>query len=132
MTTLKDKRVLITGSSRGIGKAIAKKFGESGARIFLCARATDELAETKSEIEAVGAEVHFLALNHSETGSALTLVKEVTERLGGIDIVVSNAGAAAQGGFLDLSDEAWGEGFGLKMFANVRVIKAAWPFLKES
>ncbi len=123
----------MTGSGRGIGKAIAQKFGDKGARIFLCARSTHELAETKSNIEANGAEANFLALNLSDQDSASALVKNVVNAFGGgIGIVVSNAGAAAQGGFLDLPNEAWGEGFGLKMFANLKVIKAAWPFLKES
>lgn len=132
MIMMKGKRVLVTGSGRGIGKAIAQKFAEKGARIFLCARSIDELVETKSEIESLGAEVYFLQLNLLEQESAVTLVKAATEKLGGIDIVVSNAGAAPQGGFLELADQAWVEGFGLKMFANVRVIKAAWPFLSES
>ena len=55
---------------------------------------------------------------------------KVRDLLGGLDILVTNAGAAAQGGFLDLDDDAWPAGFGLKLFANLRVIRHAWPMLK--
>ena len=50
----------------------------------------------------------------------------------GLDIVIANAGAAPQGGFLELDDDAWPTGFGLKMFANLRVIRHAWPLLTKS
>src|SRR5206468_11725093 len=73
-----------------------------------------------------------LALDLTEAASAAKVVTRAKSHWGGLDIVVCNAGAAAQGGFLELADEAWLQGFGLKMFANLRVIREAWPLLKKS
>jgi NAD(P)-dependent dehydrogenase (short-subunit alcohol dehydrogenase family) len=77
-------------------------------------------------------EVHAVALNLKLPDSARQLVTKASELWGGLDILVTNAGAAAQGGFFELDDDAWPAGFGLKMFANLRVIRHAWPLLKES
>jgi NAD(P)-dependent dehydrogenase (short-subunit alcohol dehydrogenase family) len=73
-----------------------------------------------------------MALDLLLQGAARCLVDQVAQAWGGLDILVTNAGAAAQGGFLELEDDAWAAGFGLKMFANLRVIKYAWPLLKGS
>ncbi|MGH8656307.1 MAG: SDR family oxidoreductase [Gammaproteobacteria bacterium] len=128
----KDKRVLVTGSSRGIGKGIAKKFADHGAAVFLTARGCEELEATRRELERHAARVKYLAADLLQPHVAMELVGEAASRFGSLDILVTNAGAAEQAGFLELSDEAWAIGFGLKMFANLRVIKAAWPFLKAS
>lgn len=63
-----------------------------------------------------------MAVDLRESHAATALVEETVSRFGGLDILVTNAGAAEQGSFLELSNEAWASGFGLKMFANPRVI----------
>ena len=132
MKDLKGKRVLVTGSGRGIGKAIARRFAEEGARVFLTARTKVELTETQRELSAFGSEVRYRETDLLHFSAARDLVADIRQSWQGLDILVSNAGAAAQGGFLELEDQAWSEGFGLKMFANVRVIKEAWDLLKDS
>lgn len=132
MKHFENRRVLVTGSGRGIGKAIAHRFAREGAKIQLVARSQGELDATRAELLALTAEVRATALDLQLPGSAQQIVGEVADVWGGLDILVTNAGAAAQGGFLELEDEAWQTGFGLKMFANLRVIKAAWPLLKAS
>ena len=125
-------RVLVTGSGRGIGKAIARRFAEEGARIQLVARSPDELRATQMELQEFAQEVRATALDLLLPDSAARIVDEVAEAWGGLDILVANAGAAPQGGFLELKDEDWPLGFGLKLFANLRTIKNAWPLLKDS
>ena len=75
-------------------------------------------------------EVRFTALDLTEPDAAAKLATDVEQSWGGLDILVTNAGAAPQGGFLELKDEDWAAGFGLKLFANLRVIKSTWPMLK--
>ena len=127
-----DQRVLVTGSVRGIGKAIARRFAQGGARVQLVARSPEELETARAELLELTQGVRTTALDLLIPDTARQIVAEVSAAWGGLDILVTNAGAAAQGGFLELEDEAWSTAFGLKMFANLRVIKAAWPLLKVS
>lgn len=132
MLSFKNQRVLVTGSSRGIGKAIARCFAQGGGKILLVARNQSELDDARRELIELAPEVHALALDLTSSDSARVLLATVSELWGGLDILVTNAGAAPQGGFLELDDDAWAVGFGLKMFANLRVIRHAWPLLKRS
>ena len=132
MQRFHNKRVLVTGSGRGIGQAIAERFAREGARVQLVARSQAELDETKRGLEAFSAEIRATALDLTLPDSAGQIISEVEKAWGGLDILVTNAGAAAQGGFLELDDESWPDGFGLKLFANLRIIKRAWPLLKSS
>jgi 3-oxoacyl-[acyl-carrier protein] reductase len=132
MPAFENRRVLVTGSGRGIGKGIARRFAEGGAKILLVARSRDELDHTRAELQEITPEVRAIALDLTLPDSARQVVTEAAEAWGGLDILVTNAGAAPQGGFLELEDDAWATGFGLKMFANLRVIKHAWPLLMKS
>jgi 3-oxoacyl-[acyl-carrier protein] reductase len=132
MQRFKDKRVLVTGSGRGIGAAIARRFALEGARVYLTARSHQELAATCDELRSLTREVGFTPLDLTEPDAATKLVTCVEQSFGGLDILVTNAGAAPQGGFLELKDEDWATGFGLKLFANLRVIKNTWPMLKAA
>jgi 3-oxoacyl-[acyl-carrier protein] reductase len=126
------RRVLVTGSGRGIGQGCARFFAQHQAKVLLVARSQDELEGTQRELCKFTSEVDFIAADLTEHASAAKVVGRATSNWGGLDIVVANAGAAAQGGFLELPDDAWLQGFGLKMFANLRVLREAWPLLKES
>ncbi len=128
----KNKRVLITGSGRGIGKGIARIFLEGGASVLLVARTLSELEAARDEFSHLSGRVELTATDLLMADSASNVVERARRYFGGLDILVTNAGAAAQGGFLELPDESWPEGFGLKMFANLRAIKSAWPLLKAS
>ncbi|MGC2619984.1 MAG: SDR family oxidoreductase [Acidobacteriaceae bacterium] len=130
MQRFNGKRVLVTGSGRGIGAAIARRFAREGARVYLTARSHEELSATSDELRSLTSEVRFVALDLTEADAAAKLASDVEQVWGGLDILVTNAGAASQGGFLELKDEDWAKGFGLKLFANLRLIKSAWPMLK--
>ncbi|MGA9957077.1 MAG: SDR family oxidoreductase [Acidobacteriaceae bacterium] len=132
MQRFRDKRVLVTGSSRGIGAAIARRFALEGSRVYLTARSHEELSTTRDELRSLTSEVRFAALDLTEPNAAAALAAHVEQLWGGLDILVTNAGAAAQGSFLELREEDWATGFGLKLFANLRVIKTAWPMLKAA
>lgn len=129
---MRGQRVLITGSGRGIGQAIARRFAQAGARLHLVARGAEELEQTRRELAPLTEDVRISALDLTLPDSASRLLATVNQQWNGLDILVTNAGATPQGGFLELNDADWPKGFELKLFANLRVIKSAWPALKAS
>jgi 3-oxoacyl-[acyl-carrier protein] reductase len=129
--TLSNKVAIVTGASRGIGRAVALKLGEEGAAVMLAARDETLLQEVRTRLEAQGATAAWLSLDLSQPGAPELLAKKAIEAFGGIDIVVNNAGATRRGNFLELSEEDWRNGFALKFFGAVRLLRAAWPSLKE-
>lgn len=129
MTFLEGKTAIVTGSSRGIGRAIGVRLAKEGARVVLCARTADTLRQAVDEIGSDHAA--SIALDLREPESCLRLVEFAVKTFGGLDILVNNAGATRRGAFVNLTDEDWSDGFALKFFGAVRVTRAAWPHLKQ-
>ncbi|MEM9513727.1 MAG: SDR family oxidoreductase [Actinomycetota bacterium] len=100
---LSGKRVIVTGASKGIGRAIAASMLNEGARIAVCARGEDALASTATELSDVG-EVHHRPTDMAEDGAAAAFVDWAADRLGGMDIVVSNVSALAAHDYQALLD----------------------------
>ena len=126
------KVAIITGASRGIGRAIALKLGERGARCVLCARDRETLQAAVGEITTAGGQADAIALDLRQPDAPARLVDFAVERFGALDIVVNNAGATKRGEFLSLTDEDFLDGFALKFFGAVRLVRAAWPHLKAA
>jgi NAD(P)-dependent dehydrogenase (short-subunit alcohol dehydrogenase family) len=129
---LQDKVALVTGASRGIGKAIALEFAVAGCDLLLTARDRAVLDAVADAITKLGrrAEIHVADLR--EEGAAERLADVVRERFGRLDIAVNNAGASRRGDFFQQTEADWQAGFALKFFAQVRLCRAAWPLLKAS
>jgi 3-oxoacyl-[acyl-carrier protein] reductase len=132
MASLTGKTAIVTGSSRGIGRAIAIRLAKEGAKTVLCARDAGALESAVTEIERAGGMATSIALDLRLPESPAQLADFAAKRFGGIDIVVNNAGATKRGGFLELTDDDWVDGFALKLFGAVRLTRAAWPQLKAS
>jgi NAD(P)-dependent dehydrogenase (short-subunit alcohol dehydrogenase family) len=128
---LNGKTAIVTGSNRGIGRAIAQRLAAEGARVVLAARDAALLESTASEIKKDGGEAAGIPLDLRAPDAAARLVAFTLVEFGPPDIVVNNAGATKRGDFLELTDEDWADGFALKFFGAVRVTRAAWPHLKE-
>ena len=129
---LEGKVALITGSSRGIGRAIAETLAAEGCAIMLTGRDAAALEESARAIAALGGKCDtHLAELREETAPA-ALVEAVKRDFGRLDILVNNAGATKRGDFLALSDADWQDGFALKFFAHMRLVRAAWPLLKAA
>jgi NAD(P)-dependent dehydrogenase (short-subunit alcohol dehydrogenase family) len=127
-----DGRVaLVTGGSRGLGLAIARKFAESGADVAITSRSEDKLAEAKAAITP-GAQGKVLALASDVTrpDQIQQLVAKVTAELGKIDILVNNAGSSLRGNFEELTDDQWQADMDLKLFAAIRLARAVIPGMK--
>jgi NAD(P)-dependent dehydrogenase (short-subunit alcohol dehydrogenase family) len=126
------KVAIVTGASRGIGRAIAMRLAREGAKTVLCARDGATLEDGVKEIKAASGTAASIALDLRLPESPAQLAEFAVKQFGGIDIVVNNAGATKRGVFLELTDEDWADGFALKFFGAVRLTRAAWPYLKKA
>jgi 3-oxoacyl-[acyl-carrier protein] reductase len=126
---LKGKTAIVTGASRGIGRAIAMRLAGEGAQVVLCARDGNLMEHAVKEIQRGGGHASQFALDLREMDAAKRAVEFAIDKYGRIDIVVNNAGATKRGDFLQLSDEDWADGFALKFFGAMRLTRAAWPHL---
>lgn len=127
---LTGKTVIVTGASRGIGKAIAFRLADEGAQVVLCARDGNLMEHAVKEIERAGGRAAELAVDLRELDAAKQAVDFTLKTFGQLDIIVNNAGATKRGDFLQLTDEDWADGFALKFFGAMRLTRAAWPHLK--
>ena len=127
---LKGKAALVTGGSKGIGKAVALGLAQEGARVAICARSKDTLEAAAQEITAqTGSEVLAVAADLTRAEDAQRAVDATVTRFGRIDILVNNAGAAPGGEILDLTEDDWATALGLKFMGFVRCTKAALPHM---
>jgi NAD(P)-dependent dehydrogenase (short-subunit alcohol dehydrogenase family) len=127
------KVVVVTGGSRGIGRAVALAFAEAGATVVLAAASQDNLAKATDAIAATGADRPVtVAADLRFPENCERLYRAVAERHRRCDVLVNSAGATKAGSFLTLDDAAWADGFALKFFGAVRLCRLFWPFLKEA
>lgn len=125
---LEGRRALVTGASRGLGRACASSLLAEGARVFICSRRSDEISRVGAEIGAAGAS----AADVSRAEDVQRVVAEASRTLGGLDILVTNAGGPPPGTFEAAGDEDWATGYELTLMSAVRLIRAALPFLRAS
>jgi NAD(P)-dependent dehydrogenase (short-subunit alcohol dehydrogenase family) len=126
---LSGKVAIVTGASRGIGKAIAETLSTEGMKVALVARSRAELA-TLSDSLPNDSLVQAIDLRQSD--SAKQVITGTIEKFGRLDLLVNNAGATKRGDFLELTDEEWTDGFALKFYAAMRLARAAWAHLQAS
>jgi 3-oxoacyl-[acyl-carrier protein] reductase len=132
MQNLKGKVAIVSGSSKGIGRAIAQRFAREGARVVLCARTENALNEISREIQGEGGSSSVIPLDLRLPDAPSRLVEFALKTYDRIDIVVNNAGATKRGDFEQLTEEEWSDGFALKFFGAVRLNRAAWSSLKAN
>jgi 3-oxoacyl-[acyl-carrier protein] reductase len=129
----KDKVVVVTGGSRGIGKAIGAAFARDGAQVVLAASSAANLdAAAKTIKDAGGVAPLTIAADLRTLAGCEQVFKAVNDKFKRCDILVNNAGATKGGNFFELPDEAFLDGFALKYFAAVRLTKLFWPLLKAA
>jgi 3-oxoacyl-[acyl-carrier protein] reductase len=125
---LAGMKALVTGGTKGIGRAVAEHFAAEGCDVAICARNAEEVAQTVAALSQRGVKATGRTVDVAD-GLALTQwVGDVGTELGGIDIVVSNVSALAIG----QDDASWQAEFNIDMMGTVRAVNAAMPFLEKS
>jgi len=122
---LKGKVAMITGASKGLGRAMAKAFGEEGVKLSICARGEAQLKDAAAEFQKLGFEVLATPADVTKSADMTKWMNETVSRFGGVDILVNNAGGARPGALGELSEEAWRESFELNFFSAVRLARMA-------
>lgn len=122
---LKDRRALVTAASKGLGRACAEALVAEGAKVFISSRNPEATAR---EIGAAG----WKAADLSRPGEPEALVDEAARVLGGVDVLIANAGGPPPGTFQSTPLEAWEAAFNLTLMSAVRLVHAALPHLKQS
>jgi len=126
---LSGKAAIVTGASRGIGRAIALELAREGCDVLAAARSGQLLQELAAAAER--RIVPCIADLRDPDGVART-VAAAQQAFGRLDILVNNAGATKRGDVFALSEDDWRDGFALKFFGYVRLTRAAWPLLKAA
>jgi len=126
--SLKGKRAVIAGGSRGIGRSIALAFAAAGASVSICARGAEGLKAAAGDIGKHGGQVHWAACDLADGEAIARYVEDAARTLGGIDILVNNAS-----GFGMADDEAgWMAGLNVDVMATVRASRVAIPHMEKA
>lgn len=124
---LKNKKILITGASQGIGAGLAEDFAREGCRLHLVARSAHKLESLATKIrEDYGTEVTIQPLDLTAPGTIAAVVAAADD----IDVLVNNAGTIPSGSLWDVDEAAWRAGWDLKVFGYINLVRAYYPLMK--
>jgi short-subunit dehydrogenase len=128
---LRGQRVLITGASSGIGRALTEQAAWAGARVVAAARSAETLEELAASLNAQGGALVAVAADITSEPDRRRLMETAVARLGGLDVLVNNAGVAASGHFADCSEEILRQVMEVNFFAPAELIRRAIPVLSR-
>ena len=128
---LRGKVVLVTGASRGIGRAIAEAFAAEGCRLCICARGRQALEEAAAALRQRGAEVLAVVADVTQPDQVEHVVQAALERYGRIDVLVNNVGGSTGAGIAETSDIDWQQGLELNLLSSVRMSRAVVPVMRR-
>ncbi|MBI3302123.1 MAG: glucose 1-dehydrogenase [Deltaproteobacteria bacterium] len=128
---LKGKVAMVSGASRGIGRAIALGLAEEGCRLSLCARGQEDLERAAKELRDRGVEVLALTMDVTREEDTRRWVEETQKHFSRIDVLVNNVGTGRPGRNLGASEEEWRAGFELNFFSALRLCQLVAPLMQE-
>lgn len=128
---LSEKRVIVTGASRGIGKAIAMAFAQEGARVAICARSESDVASAGAEMSGPASAVIARSVDVTDTKGVKSFVNEVAEAWGGVDVLVNNAGQGRSGNLDTLTPEDILEHANILQMGHFRFTQAVVPHMRR-
>ena len=126
------KVAVITGGSRGIGRAVAVAFAREGAQTVIASSSEANLAAASKTIAQAGTAPLMVAADLRKLEGCQQVLARVQERFKRCDVLVNSAGATKAGNYFDLPDDAWLDGYALKFFGCVRMCRLFWPLLKDA
>lgn len=124
--------VIVTGGTRGIGRALAEGYACAGAKVVVASRKAEACAEAEAHLQSLGAEALGVAAHTGDLDDIARLVERTVEAFGGIDVVVNNAATALAQPISDYTLEAWEKSLDVNLRGPVFLTQAALPHLKES
>ncbi len=125
---LKGKKAIVTGGTRGIGRAIAETFADEGANVAICARTQEQVHETVEALKQRGVHAIGGTVDIADGPAFKAWIADAGQALGGIDILVSNPSAFAP----QDTEQDWESGFQIDLMGAVRSVEAARPFLEQA
>jgi 3-oxoacyl-[acyl-carrier protein] reductase len=125
---LKGKRALVTGGSRGIGRAIVSELAAQGCTVGFCARERADISALETELSNAGANVYGASVDVSDALALSTWVRETADNMGGVDCLIANVSALSMGSDAD----GWRRGLEVDILGTVHAVDAAMPYLERS
>lgn len=128
---LKGKNAIITGGGRGLGKAVALILANEGVNVGITGRNEENLKMTVDEIQKLGVSAAYAVFSIDNEIHVKAGIQSIAEQLGGIDILINNAGIGDFGSIEDMSSEVWEQVIKTNLFGVYYAAKAVYPFMKE-
>ncbi len=129
--TIRDSRILITGASQGIGRSLSLRAAAAGARVLATARSAELLRSLQSDVETAGGRIDVLQADVTSADDRRAMVAAAQSRLGGLDILINNAGIGATGHFAEASEDRLRSIFEVNFFGLAELTRLAIPLLKQ-
>jgi 3-oxoacyl-[acyl-carrier protein] reductase len=126
------RTALVTGASKGLGRAAALALASEGVKLGICARGEEALRETERDIKDRGGEVVALVADVTDPAEPTRLVDAVASRFGGLDILVANAGGPPQARALEVTDEQIAAAINENLLTSVRLVRESVPWMRRA
>jgi len=131
LTSIKDRAVIVTGGSKGIGKGIARVFARQGAKVMIAARGEEAAKTTVAEFKAAGWTADYRLVDVTDMAAIEGLVADTEKAFGGLDILCANAGIFPQSKILDMSPDEWDLVINTNLKSTFLSVKAAMPAMQK-
>ncbi len=129
---LRGKTAVVTGASRGLGRAMALRLAREGCNLVVCARSREELGQAASEMRRLGIAAHDIALDLTQDDAPEHLIAEAESRLGRLDVLINNVGGNRRKAFEETTDEDWEAVLDINLRVHVRCSRHAIAAMKRT